>query len=156
MDINNLENCFNKAIEGNSRYVGVLVSIKDNKTPELIVNSKESLKDKLEYYKNTYDENLKHKHTPGIFIVGFTQGDSLVEIEDALLGTEWMTKEVVATIPTSRLVSQLIQREGVRVFRTGMEDKYEIKTEVINGSEEDKITTIRDNTGCCIILEVLD
>lgn len=37
--------------------------------PEIIMNYNSSIDVKLEYYKNTYDENLVHKNCKGIEIV---------------------------------------------------------------------------------------
>lgn len=40
--------------------------------PEIIINPAENLEKKLEYYKNTYDEDLKHKYAEGVKIIGYT------------------------------------------------------------------------------------
>lgn len=52
--------------------VGVFVEMPRFESPEIIINPAENLEKKLEYYKNTYDENLKHKHAEGIKIIGYT------------------------------------------------------------------------------------
>lgn len=52
--------------------VGVFIEMPGFESPEIIVNPVENLEKKLEYYKNTYDENLNHKHAEGIKIIGYT------------------------------------------------------------------------------------
>lgn len=52
--------------------VGVFIEMPEFESPEIIVNPVENLGKKLEYYKNTYDENLNHKHAEGIKIIGYT------------------------------------------------------------------------------------
>jgi hypothetical protein len=52
--------------------VGVIIEMPGFKSPEIIINPPENLEKKLEYYQNTYDENLKHKHAEGIKIIGYT------------------------------------------------------------------------------------
>lgn len=51
--------------------VGVFIEMPGFESPEMIVNPVENLEKKLEYYKNTYDENLNHKHAEGIKIIGY-------------------------------------------------------------------------------------
>lgn len=81
LKMSNLKNCFDAAEKENAKFIGVLVQIKDNKSRELIVNERASFGAKLAYYQATYDEELNHKHAPGIKIVGFTQADNLKEME---------------------------------------------------------------------------
>jgi uncharacterized protein involved in tolerance to divalent cations len=52
--------------------VGVFIEMPGFESPEIIINPVENLEKKLEYYKNTYDENLKHKYAEGIKIIGYT------------------------------------------------------------------------------------
>lgn len=52
--------------------LGVLVEMPGFESAELIINPVENLEKKLAYYKNTYDENLQHKHAKGIKIIGYT------------------------------------------------------------------------------------
>lgn len=74
MEINEmmqLEAAINKAIKDN-KSIGVLIEMPGFEEPELIINPCKNLKQKLRYYKDTYDENLNHKKAPGIKIVGYT------------------------------------------------------------------------------------
>lgn len=66
-----LEKVINKAIEKNEA-LGLFIEMPGFNKPELITNPAENLKKKLEYYKNTYDENLEHKHAKGIKIIAYT------------------------------------------------------------------------------------
>ncbi len=52
--------------------LGVLIEMPGFESPEMIINPCENLEKKLEYYKNTYDDNLEHKHAKGIKIIGYT------------------------------------------------------------------------------------
>ncbi len=47
----------------------VLIDMDGYDLPEIIVNPPENIEKKIEYYKNTYDDECKHKHAP-IRIVG--------------------------------------------------------------------------------------
>lgn len=85
LTMTNLENCFTNAIDFGSTFVGVKIEMSGFKQPEVIINPAENIESKLEYYKKTYDENLNHKHAPGIKIVGFTYGDDFGDIQEDLL-----------------------------------------------------------------------
>lgn len=52
--------------------LGILIKMPGFESPEMIINPYENLEKKLEYYKNTYDENLEHKNAKGIKIIGYT------------------------------------------------------------------------------------
>lgn len=66
-----LEKLVQKAIKL-GKPLSLFIEMPNFKMPELITNPVPNLKGKLEYYKNTYDENLEHKHAKGIKIVGYT------------------------------------------------------------------------------------
>ena len=76
-----LINTFQTAKEQDIRYVGVLIEMEGFPKPELIINRKENFDAKLEYYLNTYDENLVHKFAKKIRIIGVTSQDWISEIE---------------------------------------------------------------------------
>lgn len=69
--INELEYVVQKAID-NKASLGLFIEMPEFPEPELITNPVANLMKKLEYYKNTYDENLEHKHAKGIKIIGYT------------------------------------------------------------------------------------
>lgn len=86
MKMINLINCFDKANETNSKYIGLAIKIPDADETEIIINPRENFQVKLDYYKKTYDEDLSHNAVGDILqIVGFTYGDSFSEIERDLL-----------------------------------------------------------------------
>lgn len=85
LTIGNLEKCFYQASLEDKKYVAVLIEMEGFPKPEIIVNQNENIDSKFEYYSKTYDENLNHKLAKGIKIIGFTYGDSLEEIEEALV-----------------------------------------------------------------------
>ena len=69
--INDLEKIIGIAIREN-KPLGLFIEMPGFEQPELITNPAINLSKKLEYYKNTYDENLEHKHAKGIKIIGYT------------------------------------------------------------------------------------
>ncbi|MCI8460445.1 MAG: hypothetical protein HFE81_03535 [Bacilli bacterium] len=66
-NIKELEKAFALAKE-QQMPICVAVSLPNQKTDELIINSVEALESKLEYYKHTYDKNLVHKSNKNIKI----------------------------------------------------------------------------------------
>lgn len=89
LTMKNLESCFEDAKRLGYEYVAVKIDMRGFKKPEIIINKKENFDDKLDYYKNTYDDNLVLKSFNGIRITGFIYADTFEDIEDDLLyGTE--------------------------------------------------------------------
>jgi len=74
MELKNLEDLITvfKAAILTKQNLGIIIEMPDFESPEIIVNPTENLSKKLEYYQNTYDENLEHKHAKGIKIIGYT------------------------------------------------------------------------------------
>lgn len=81
----NLEANFIAAKESGAQFVAVVVRMEGFPEDEIIINSRANFDSKLEYYKNTYDSYLRHKHAKGVSIVGFTYGDFFSDIERDLL-----------------------------------------------------------------------
>lgn len=81
----NLELNFDQAKKHNYEYVGVAIQLPDTDGIEIIINGSKNFDYKLNYYKNTYNEDLSHKHVPNLKIVGFTYGDSFSQIEEDLI-----------------------------------------------------------------------
>jgi hypothetical protein len=86
LQLSNLENCFQAAKENGARYVGVLIEMEGFEKPEVIINEAENIESKLEYYKKAYDDNLNHRFSKGIKMIGFSYGDGFDEIEHDLIG----------------------------------------------------------------------
>lgn len=86
LDMKHLENCFNKAKEVGANYIGVKIRMDGFSEDEVIINPIKNVDDKLEYYKKVYDNDLNHKFSDGISIVGFTYGKSMMDIEFDLIG----------------------------------------------------------------------
>jgi len=78
-----LEDAFESEWAKESNFLGILVDI--NGVEEVIINSKENYKVKLEYYKKAYTENLVHKHDSKVKIVDFTFEVNYADIENSLL-----------------------------------------------------------------------
>lgn len=64
-----LENIFQKAKKKDANYVMVKIAMQGFEKPEVIVNPKENIDSKLEYYKKAYKEDLHLKTFDGIQIV---------------------------------------------------------------------------------------
>lgn len=75
-----LEKCFNEALIEEAEYVAVLIEMDGIPSDEVIINDKHNIDSKLAYYMKTYNEDLEHRYTPGIRIVGFAYGYSFSEI----------------------------------------------------------------------------
>ena len=80
-NINDLEKCFYNAIIKNAKYIAVKIKINEFPKPEIIINENANFSEKLKYYQNIYDDNLKHKHADNIRIIGFRYFDDIKEIE---------------------------------------------------------------------------
>ncbi len=86
LTVENLKECFNAAINNQAKFVGVLIEMKGFKEAEVIINKIDNAEDKLNYYQNVYDENLNHKYSNGIRIVGCSYGNSFADIQKDLVG----------------------------------------------------------------------
>lgn len=71
-----LERCYNEALNEGAEYVAVQIRIDGFSSDELIINDKYNIDSKLAYYKRTYNEDLEHKWNPRIRIVDFAYGYS--------------------------------------------------------------------------------
>lgn len=85
LTMDHLSNCFDRALEEESKYIGILVQVPDLKRPELIINPAINFEKKLAYYKEAYDEDLVMKRNPDVKIIGFTHADSFDEIQALLV-----------------------------------------------------------------------
>lgn len=86
MNIDNLEKCFYEASQQDKKYVGVRVRMYGFEEDEIIINPNKNFDEKLNYYKNAYNEDLTLKNAPDkIKIVGFTFGDTFEELEQDLI-----------------------------------------------------------------------
>ncbi len=77
-----LENIFQEAKKKDAKYVMVKIAMQGFEKPEVIVNPKENIDSKLEYYKKAYKEDLHLKTFDGIQIVeaGYMKGNSFKRI----------------------------------------------------------------------------
>ena len=70
MTMEDLENAINLAIDKQQPMV-LLIQMEGFEYPELITNPYQNLSKKLDYYKKAYNNDLKHKHSKGIKIIGY-------------------------------------------------------------------------------------
>lgn len=85
MTLENVEICFQKAMQDDWKFVGVKIEMAGFHKPEIIINSRENFEAKLAYYQKAYNKDLTLKTFNGIKIVGFTFGNSFDEIEKDLV-----------------------------------------------------------------------
>lgn len=77
---------FNKAIESGYHFIGLSFYIEGFPEDEVIINGRENFKKKLDYYLETYDDNLVHKYSKSkVVITGCAFGDSYDEIQADLV-----------------------------------------------------------------------
>ncbi|WP_343337303.1 hypothetical protein TPELB_23630 [Terrisporobacter petrolearius] len=81
-----LERCFKSAIENSAKYIAVKINTRGSSAEEIIINPKENIISKLNYYKKAYTDDLVLKSYDGIRITGITYGDTFEEIEKDLIG----------------------------------------------------------------------
>lgn len=80
-----LEECFKTAIQCGMKYVAVKIQTINHTQPEIIINGRDNFEKKLNYYKNSYNEDLVLKSYNGIRIVDFCCANSFEDIEGELL-----------------------------------------------------------------------
>lgn len=83
LKMKHLEEVFHAAKNSGERYVAIAIKMDGFEDIEIIINPIANADAKLEYYKGAYDNELNHKHSKGISIVGITYGNSFDEIEEA-------------------------------------------------------------------------
>lgn len=71
-----LEEIFNEALKEHAQSVAVELTIPGQKDTEFIVNRYRSIKNKLNYYKRTYNESLIHNKVSSIKILSAGWGDA--------------------------------------------------------------------------------
>lgn len=74
--ISELEYIFNEALKEHAQTVAVELTIPGQRDTEFIVNRYRSIRNKLNYYKRTYSEDLIHNKVPSIKIVSAGWGDA--------------------------------------------------------------------------------
>lgn len=83
MTLSGLIRAFESQWARESNWVGIVVML-PNGREEVIINNSFNFEDKLEYYKNAYNEDLTLKANTDIKIVDYTFGNSFAELEDTL------------------------------------------------------------------------
>ncbi len=71
-----LEEIFNEALKEHAQSVAVELTIPGQKDTEFIVNRYRSIKNKLNYYKRTYNKSLIHNKVSSIKILSAGWGDA--------------------------------------------------------------------------------
>lgn len=71
-----LEDIFNEALKEHAQTVAVELTIPGQRDTEFIVNRYRSIRNKLNYYRRTYSEDLVHNKVPSIKIISAGWGDA--------------------------------------------------------------------------------
>ena len=71
-----LEDIFNEALKEHAQTVAVELTIPGQRDTEFIINRYRSIRNKLNFYKRTYGEDLKKKKVSSIKIVSAGYGDA--------------------------------------------------------------------------------
>lgn len=85
LTIGRLEATFKKAIDIGVKYVAVAIQFDDVDDVEIIINPIRNAEYKLEYYKQTYNDDLTHRYAKGVKILGVSCGHSFEDIEYDLI-----------------------------------------------------------------------
>ena len=64
-----LEDIFNEALKEHAQTVAVELTIPGQRDTEFIINQNRSFRNKLNYYKRTYNDDIVHNKVPSIKIV---------------------------------------------------------------------------------------
>lgn len=97
------------AIECNHRYIGIEVRDSRLKESEIIINPRRNFKEKLEYYKKAYDDDLKLKACSDISIVSFSSAHAYFRLQRDSTRDRWgkrFEKE-------ERLIKLIVNVEGI-------------------------------------------
>lgn len=73
--IKELEQIFNEAYESDYNSIAIEMTIPHRTETEIVFHRRQTIFNRLNYYKRTFDENLKHKRVDGISIVSVGFGD---------------------------------------------------------------------------------
>ena len=71
-----LENIFEEARKNHAQTIAVEITIPGQRDTEFIINQNRSFRNKLNYYKRTYNDDLIHNKVPSIKIVSAGFGDA--------------------------------------------------------------------------------
>ncbi|MED3976169.1 hypothetical protein P4639_22485 [Priestia megaterium] len=84
LTLNDLNNCFDEAIQAGAEYIGVIVKNYEHKREEIIINHRDNFTFKKDYYNNAYNQDLQLNRVSHIRIIGFAYGFSFSDLEDAI------------------------------------------------------------------------
>lgn len=76
---------FEKAIDRGARYIGVLIEVPNIEYPELIITPRSNFENRLEAYKEAFNDDLIANQDSLIRIVEFTYEYGLEDVERVLL-----------------------------------------------------------------------
>lgn len=83
LTLTDLEAQFNNAVQNEHKFFGAVVKL-PNGAKEVIINNAENFEYKLDYYKDTYNQELLMKNVKTISIVDFASADSFAQLQKAL------------------------------------------------------------------------
>ena len=76
-----LVDTFVSAIEDKNNYIAIYIQIKNSLDPEMILILKSNFKQKLKYYVDAYDDDLRLKTNNNIYIFNVEKINSFSELD---------------------------------------------------------------------------
>lgn len=126
-----LKEVFSYGIKENKKYIGVLIFMEGFEKPEIIVNERENFESKLNYYIETYDDELIHKFSRGIKIIGAGTGSDFKRLEKSILGIK-DNKDIEVSVALRGVNTIKYELEEITKAVNLLNDKYDMVLEKQN------------------------
>lgn len=81
-----LETMMDEGIDMKCKYIVMRIDMVGFPSPEIIINPIDNFKDKIEYIKKTYNDDLTHKFSSGISISDFDLSCDKNDLDDVVEG----------------------------------------------------------------------
>lgn len=129
-----LEKAFESAMKNKAAFIAVQIETEGNEKPELIINPYENYQNKLDYFRNAYDENLRLKSAAAagklINITAVASGDKLEEIEWQLCESiaDWKAlicgaiDDAIKKIENAEITEE--DRENIKFMREAVKELF--------------------------------
>jgi hypothetical protein len=75
---------FRHAAELGLDFMAIRVRMDGFRLDETIINRRDNMEDKISYWDTVYDDQLLHKYSPGISIIGWYSADTYDDIQKQL------------------------------------------------------------------------
>lgn len=81
MKIDRLVDCFDSAIDHEKEYVAIMVKIPNCIKPEIIIQHKENLLEKIQYYRNSYNSDCELNSNKSVKLIACTNTNKLASLD---------------------------------------------------------------------------